>query len=388
MRNSRRRWSKSIGDRGNRVRLYEARPGGPIMRSTWIKGKENRKSLGHRDRELATRQAYQLLQGISANEQAIEEGSVTLGMLSRLYLDSPQHAAKKERTRKEDAKKLNRVVNFLGTNRNVVSLSESDVLRYTMARRAGDKTLDKIVGGNVVSDRTVELDLILLMSALNWGTRERNSTGRRLLQENPLHGIKLPKEKNPRRPVMRHDIYLKLLDMSAQVDPLLKLALIVAEGTGRRISAWRNLRWDDVDFQNQQIRWRAEFDKKGFEDVVPMSDEVRDALKEARKAQRTIGSAPVFPAPKNPMVACDRHLLDNWLRRSAKLAKVTLEKGGLWHSLRRKWATERKGYPVKDVAAAGGWRDEGTMLTSYQQVDAATIKQVVLHPTQRLVAVK
>jgi hypothetical protein len=43
---------------------------------------------------------------------------------------------------------------------------------------------------------------------------------------------------------------------------------------------------------------------------------------------------------------------------------------------------------VKDVAAAGGWRDEGTMLTSYQQVDAATIKQVVLHPTQRLVAVK
>jgi hypothetical protein len=31
---------------------------------------------------------------------------------------------------------------------------------------------------------------------------------------------------------------------------------------------------------------------------------------------------------------------------------------------------------------------EGTMLTSYQQVDAATIKQVVLHPTQRLMASK
>jgi integrase len=384
MRNSRRRWSKSIGERGNRVRLYEARPGGPIMRSTWINGKEDRRSLGHRDRELATRQAYELLQGVLATEQAIEEESLTLGMLAKLYQDSPQHLAKKERTRKEDAKKLNRVVNFLGPNRNVVSLSESDVLRFTMARRAGDKSLEGVWGGESVSDRTIELDLVLLMSALNWGTRERSSAGRRLLPENPLHGIKLPKEKNPRRPVMRHDVYLKLLGVAGQVHSLLKLALVVAEGTGRRISGWRNLRWYDVDFPNEQIRWRAEFDKKGFEDVVPMSDTVRDALREARKAQRVIGPAPVFPAPKDPTKPCDRHLLDNWLRRAIKLAKVKPEPGGLWHSLRRKWATERKGYPVKDVAAAGGWRDAETMLTSYQQVDAETVKRVVLHPTQRL----
>jgi integrase len=386
MRNSRRRWSKSIGERGQRVRLYEARPGGPIMRSTWINGKEDRKSLGHRDRELATRQAYELLQGVLANKQAIEEKSVTLGMLARLYLDSPQHLAKKERTRKEDAKKLNRVVTFLGPNRNVVSLSESGVLRFTMARRAGDRSLEKVVPGSAVSARTVELDLILLMSALNWATRERTSAGRRLLRENPLHGIRLPKEKNPRRPVMRHDVYLKLVEVAGQVHPLLMLALVVAEGTGRRISGWRDLRWEDVDFQNQQIRWRAEWDKKGYEDVVPMGDTVREALREARKAQRAIGSAPVFPAPKNQTRPCDRHLLDNWLRRTVKLAGVKLEPGGLWHSLRRKWATERKGYPVKDVAAAGGWRDEATMLTSYQQVDAATIKQVVLHPCQRLVS--
>ena len=84
-------WSKSIGERGQRVRLYEARPGGPIMRSTWINGKEDRKSLGHRDRELATRQAYELLQGVAANEQAIEEESVTLGMLAKLGLQLHEH---------------------------------------------------------------------------------------------------------------------------------------------------------------------------------------------------------------------------------------------------------------------------------------------------------
>jgi integrase len=185
---------------------------------------------------------------------------------------------------------------------------------------------------------------------------------------------------------MRHDVYLKLLKVAGGVHPLLKLALVVAEGTGRRISAWRNLRWDDVDFQTGEIRWRAEFDKSGFEDVRPMSEAVQEALREARKLQRAIGSAPVFLAPKDPTKPCDRHLLDNWLRRAFPKAGLKQEPGGLWHTLRRKWATERKGYPVKDVAAAGGWRDERTILTSYQQADAATVKQVVLHPTQRLVS--
>jgi integrase len=384
MTRTKRRWSKSIGEPGNRVRLYEARPGGPIMRSTWVKGKEDRRSLGHRDRELATRQAYELLSGLLANEQAIRDESLTLGMLARMYLESPQHQAKGERGQREDKRKLDRVVAFLGADRNVLSLSESDVRRYTMARRAGDPSLQGVKPNQSVRNRAIEADLLTLQWALNWGVRERRSSGRRLIQENPLHGIKLPRERNPRRPVMRHDVYLKLLKVAGEVHPFLKLALVVAEGTGRRISAWRNLRWDDVDFQTDEIRWRAEFDKSGFEDVRPMSEAVQEALREARKLQRAIGSAPVFPAPKDPTKPCDRHLLDNWLRRAFPKAGLKQEPGGLWHTLRRKWATERKGYPVKDVAAAGGWRDERTILTSYQQADAATVKQVVLNPTQRL----
>ena len=31
------------------------------------------------------------------------------------------------------------------------------------------------------------------------------------------------------------------------------------------------------------------------------------------------------------------------------------------------WATERQGYPIKDVAFSGGWRTERTILSSYQQ---------------------
>lgn len=86
------------------------------------------------------------------------------------------------------------------------------------------------------------------------------------------------------------------------------------------------------------------------------------------------------------MQSCGRHVLDGWLRKAYQLAGLSRQPGGMWHSLRRKWATERKGYPIKDVAFAGGWRTERTVLSSYQQADAETVRQVVLHPTQRVVS--
>ena len=49
------------------------------------------------------------------------------------------------------------------------------------------------------------------------------------------------------------------------------------------------------------------------------------------------------------------------------------------HPRRRKWATERKDLPVKEVAAAGGWSDTETLLRSYQQADDATVTRVVLN---------
>lgn len=379
-------WSKSIGERGHRVRLYEARPGGPIMRSVFVNGKEVRKTLGHRDKERAVRQAYELTNALLANERAIDQESLTVGMLADLYLRSPAHLSKKERTQRDDKRKLERMAEFLGRSRNVESLSESDVKRFIMARRKGEGPLPRLKPEQGVRDRTIEADLVIVLAALHWASRERTSTGRRLVKENPLMGVRLPKEKNPMRPVMRHDEYLKLLAVADQVHPLLKLALVVAEGTGRRISAWHKLVWIDIDFEAGTIRWRAENDKKGYEQVVPMSEAVKVALLDQQKGQQAIGNAPVFPAPRDPSKVCSRHLLDNWLRKAYEKAKLSPQKGGLWHTLRRKWATERKGYPVKDVAAAGGWRDERTMLTSYQQADAETVRQVVLNPTQRLAA--
>jgi len=94
------------------------------------------------------------------------------------------------------------------------------------------------------------------------------------------------------------------------------------------------------------------------------------------------------PAPSTALERVEARLAERYtvLRRAFQLVELAPPPHGLWHSIRRKWATERKGVPVKDVAAAGGWRDTETLLTSYQQVDAETVRQVVLHPTQRVVS--
>jgi hypothetical protein len=79
-------------------------------------------------------------------------------------------------------------------------------------------------------------------------------------------------------------------------------------------------------------------------------------------------------------------VLDGWLRSAYRLAELTRQPAAMWPSLRRKWATERKGYAMKEVAFAGGWRTERTVLSSYQQADAEKVRQVVLHPPQRIVS--
>src|SRR5438105_3791338 len=126
-------WSKSIGERGARVRLYEDRSGGPLYRSVYANGKEVRKSLGHRDKELAVRQAYELLHSLLSNEQALDQETLTVGMTSRLYMESPQHLSKKPLTQRCDKRSLERVVAFLGASRDVATLSEADERRWPMA---------------------------------------------------------------------------------------------------------------------------------------------------------------------------------------------------------------------------------------------------------------
>jgi hypothetical protein len=67
---------------------------------------------------------------------------------------------------------------------------------------------------------------------------------------------------------------------------------------------------------------------------------------------------------------------------------VEKQDGSLWHALRRAWATARKHLPTPDVAAAGGWCDQNTLLTVYQQADQETMYRVVSEPARIVISVQ
>jgi integrase len=125
--------------------------------------------------------------------------------------------------------------------------------------------------------------------------------------------------------------------------------------------------------------WRAEHDKIRQTWVVPIHREVVEELRRFRAEHGGIGPVLLFPHPQRrrhhdgPVT---RHLAAYWLKEAFLRGKVVKPDVSLWHAFRRVWATERKDLPLKDVAAAGGWRDTSTLLR-YQQPDEATLRAVV-----------
>ena len=65
-------------------------------------------------------------------------------------------------------------------------------------------------------------------------------------------------------------------------------------------------------------------------------------------------------------------LVPPFVERGAKLAGLPQGQRLGWHSLRRKFATELKATPLKDLCAMGGWKSPQTVLTCYQCADEET----------------
>jgi integrase len=127
-----------------------------------------------------------------------------------------------------------------------------------------------------------------------------------------------------RRPVASAARYAKTLARADQVDPTGRLAclLALARTTGRRVNAMCQLRRSDVMLQAEEtaaalavagqddglvqhmphgaIRWRAEHDKLGYEDISPISAPARAALEAYLRRHPCLGEAPLFPASKRP----------------------------------------------------------------------------------------
>ncbi len=376
-RTKRSRRAYSAGEWGrNRVRVF-ADPKTGMYQIEWREsGRRLSRSLRHRDWRRAKRQADEFAAGFVPPEvngsRNAEPEPLTLETLFEIYGEEVT-PTKGGHTRKHDRITMEMFLRFFGRERDPATLSQRDWDRFIRARRAGR------VGpsGRPVSDRTVEYDLKLLIAIFNWAAKSRDDRGRLLLDRNPLRGLRTPKEKNPRRVVLAEDEYQALLKVSRKVDWRFHVALVLAHETGHRIGAIRKLRWTDIDLDAGMIRWRAEYEKTGYEHTTPVTAEALAALAEAREMKVGGGDAHVLPAPGNPSVCLGSSRARSWWAKAQRLAGLEPKRGRGWHSLRRKFATDLMDQPLKVLCELGGWKTAKTVLRCYQRADEGQLRKAL-----------
>ena len=396
-----RNWTFSAGERPHTVTIFErdgnlhARAWDPTRRGG--RGDWKRRSLKHNDRAKAKAYARDQAAKLEKGTADITQGIVNLGQVIDLYLchHSPQ---KGEREQEADKRRAEMWRRFLGGDTDPHTIRLASWQRFIDLRLSG--AIDgrarpvPIENRRTVRTRSINQDLKWLGWILNWATKWLTPQGNYLMQENPVRGYRVPSEKNPRRPVATEDRYqatraktdqvtmeVRWHGKSKTVRSHLSEVLDVIHGTGRRLSAVLQLQYENLllqDGPHGAIRWPAATDKTGRETLVPIGPDVRTALDRVLRERPGIGQAYLFPAPGDPTKPVSRHLAAKWLQEAEKLAGLEKLDGSLWHSYRRKWATERKHLPDADVAAAGGWTNSNTLRLVYQQADQETMLRVVL----------
>ena len=384
-------WSLSLGWRGCRVRVTQRRPGGEFSRITWIPGHGRSSAvLGTTSRELAQQRAEAFLRSLVQTEEPFPPDPLTLGELCNRYQqEAPGYRQNTERTRADKRAYARRLLAFFGVQKRVDHLTHNDVERYAQTRRTGhgwpDGRATNPVRANAVRD-----DLALLRTMINWATCERKPDGSWLLSENPLRGVKLPREESPMRPVATYDRFMATraaMQELAKKEPSrtrwvrMELALVLAEATGARIGAIRGLRWSDITVDPASIRFRAKFDKRGRERVVPIPDPLAEELRRFRVRLGAVADDWLFPCAKRDE-PWPREMLGALLPRAEQHAGLAHVPHAGWHSYRRKWATERGDMPLKALMVAGGWKDMQTLVSCYQHPTDDAVLQVMAHPVK------
>lgn len=356
-------WSYITGEKGrNRVRVFQHRSGN-LMVEYRDRGKRRRKSLRHCDRAKAKMQADKLAADFAQLTKP-ELPDPTIAELFDIYV-AEVTPGKGESQQRHDRRTREIFTRFFEPDRRASTLSRRDWDRFILARRAGG--LEMGTGrSKPVGDRTIERDLRGLSAVLNWAADSKDRNGNPLLQRNPLKGLKPPKEESPDRPTMTQERYERMLDGTSKVDWRFGVALVLCHETGHRIGAVRQLQWDDIDLEGRRIRWRKDSDKMGREHWTIMTAAAHEAF---RRARLHSGAADgwVLPGPTDPSKPARKEYMDGLWSKAEQAVGLEPVKRMKWHSLRRKFATDLKSAPLKDLAHLGGWKSERTILECYQQ---------------------
>ncbi len=260
-------WSLSLGVRGMKVRVEQRKPGGTFQRVYRVPGvRTTYASLGTTDRQEARRLAVEFIRELDRGRKVNLAELLTLERLwNRYQQEAPSYRGNQERTRKQKQLDARLLIAGLGARKRVDHLTKNDVERYVAMRRTGHGWPD---GRETkpVRARTIQGEVKQLRQMIFWAMNERLPDGSWLLESNPLRGVKLPKEEDPRRPVATYDRFLKLReaaqDMAAKAPQQRgrerwkrwELALVLAEATGARIGAISGLRWSDISSTRRRSR--------------------------------------------------------------------------------------------------------------------------------------
>ncbi len=369
----RKRWAYSAGARGvNRVRAFAHAKTGALYLEWKAPDAEGivrtvREPLTDCSQDEATAAADRKAVAIRAAGASAPRGPLTLGMLFDMYL---REANPDRTTVKHNERATALFYGCWGRERNVVTLSPSDIKHYIRERRAGRIVrLDKKgmpVAGKPVRDRVLEEDLTFLRTVIRWATREKkDGNGRWLLDSDPVGAFDIPREKDVRRPMLPVGEVERMLEKALVVDRRVWLALTLCHETGRRLNSVRMLRWSDLDLTAQTIRWVGERQKNGETSVTPMTAALVAALKQERRARAVISDGWLFPSSRSEEPIHRKVFYNGWaaVRTACGLELI----GAAFHTQRRSMASDFSTAPLAVVAEIGGWKHPEVALKVYQQ---------------------
>jgi integrase len=368
------RWSYVTGEKGrNRVRTFAHPVTGVLYLEVREGSRKTRVSLGHRDRDTAKAKADDLAARL--RYAAVVQGppDPTLGSLITEYSQDVT-PTKGESKQAHDRRAGRMFTQYFGT-RKAATLNRRDWDSFIGWRRRGGDSRKGATQGRPVGPRIITYDLKYLHGVLNWAATVRTPTGHFLLERNPLKGSPWPRVTTVRRPVCTAAQYHALRCIAPAVHPLADLALLLAHETGHRIASVRQLRWDDVNDTEGMVRWRGCTDKMGHDHLTPLTEASLTALRQRRAV--CPGSDWVFPSPSDSTVPVSRNLARDWWRELEARSGLAPEPGRGWHALRRMFATELKGLPLRDLMALGGWQSPLTLTMCYTAADPATQRQAL-----------
>ncbi|MGI8548119.1 MAG: tyrosine-type recombinase/integrase [Gemmatimonadaceae bacterium] len=334
-------------------------------------------------------------------------GGITMSEIMDGYMLRPQFAKSAVSTQ-DDAKSRDRILRAgLGAATRVESI-DNDILaayaskrldcgikyRVALRTRSGRILPERERVTPPTSQRSVEADLKLLTRACKWAARKRTGNGIAMLSVDPFAGYKIVGEKNTKRPVASHDRFEQMIRAANElaalaenthkrhVFELFALALVVLEGTGRRISAVLGLTWGDLENisgdadTEPRIRFLADLDKSGVERSLPLDPRVAAALCSFRARHEPLFSHYVFPNRYGTNTVTPDNMAHIFRQVEAHAGLPPLD-GGQYHPYRRKFATERKHLPHLVVMHLMGIKDLKTFVECYAQVSDTDMSEAL-----------